>query len=167
MWGFPGGSVVENLPANAGDMNSIPWWGRSPRGGNGTPLQYSCLENLMDRGAWQATVHGVAKSQTQLNNWAHTTQHVCQALWFQCWLPSPFQRTQMWLQENSNCNFGDKWKLETKLDFSPIESLARGIWKSPREAPKWVIWLLYTRTALLQPILSFKLAYENFYHVQS
>ena len=60
---------VKNLPANAGDVRdtgSIPGSGRSPREGNGTPLQYSCLENPMDRGAWWATVPGVAKSWTQL-----------------------------------------------------------------------------------------------------
>jgi len=57
--------VVKNLPASAddvGDMSSVPESGRSPGGGNGNPLQYSCLENPMDRGAWWATVHGVAKS---------------------------------------------------------------------------------------------------------
>ena len=59
--GFPGGSVVKNLPANAGDMGLIPGSGRSPGEGNGNPLQYSCLENPMDRGAWWATVHGVTK----------------------------------------------------------------------------------------------------------
>ena len=64
--GFPGGSVVKNLPANAEDLGSIPGLGRSPGGGYGNPLQYSCLENSMDRGAWQATVHGGAKCQTQL-----------------------------------------------------------------------------------------------------
>ena len=61
--------MVKNPPANAGDtrdMGSIPGWGRSPEGGNGNPLQYSFLENPMDRGAWWTTVHGVAKSQTQL-----------------------------------------------------------------------------------------------------
>jgi len=62
--GFPGGSVVKNLPANAGHMGSIPGSGRSPGGGNGNPLQYSCLENSMDRGARQTTVHGVPNSQT-------------------------------------------------------------------------------------------------------
>ena len=68
-WGnFPGGLVVKNLPANAGDVGSIPGWGRSPGEGNGNLLQYSCLENSMDRGAWQVTVHGVAKSWTWLNN---------------------------------------------------------------------------------------------------
>jgi len=63
--------VVKNPPANAGDARDaglIPGSGRSPGGGNGNSLQYSCLENSMDRGAWKATVHGVAKSQTQLNN---------------------------------------------------------------------------------------------------
>ena len=49
--GFPGGSVIKNLPANAGDVGSIPELGRSPGVGNGNPLQYSCLENCMDRGA--------------------------------------------------------------------------------------------------------------------
>ena len=53
--------MVKNLPANAGDVGSISGSGRSPGGGNDNPLQYSCLENRMDRGAWQATVHRVAK----------------------------------------------------------------------------------------------------------
>ena len=65
---FPGGSVVKNLPANAGDKSSIPGSGRSSREGNGNPLQYSFLGNPMDRGARQATVHGVAKSWTQLSD---------------------------------------------------------------------------------------------------
>ena len=59
--GFPGGSVVKNLPSNAGDVGSVPGLGRAPGEGNGNPLQYSCLGNPMDRGAWQATVHGVTK----------------------------------------------------------------------------------------------------------
>ena len=58
---FPGGAGVKNLPTNAGDMGSIPGRGRSPGGGNGSPLQDSCLENPMDRGAWQAIVHGVSR----------------------------------------------------------------------------------------------------------
>ena len=65
--GFPGGTVVKNLPVNAGDIGdvgSIPGLGRSPGEGNDYPLHYSCLENFMDRGAWQATVHEVAKSRT-------------------------------------------------------------------------------------------------------
>ena len=65
---FPDGSMVKNLPANAGDLDSIPGSGRSPGEGNGKPLQYSCLENPMDKGAWWTTVRGVTKSQTQLSN---------------------------------------------------------------------------------------------------
>ena len=60
--GFPGGSVVKNLPVNAGDTGSIPGSERSHREGNGNPIQYSCLENPMDRGAWQGTVHELTKS---------------------------------------------------------------------------------------------------------
>ena len=59
---------IKNLPANTGDAGLIPGSGRSPGGGNGDPLQYSCLENAMDRRAWWATVHGVAKSQTCLGD---------------------------------------------------------------------------------------------------
>ena len=73
--GFPGGSVVKNLPANAGNTGSVPGLGRSTREGNGTPLQYSCLENPMDREAWWATVHEVSKSQTQLSTHTHTHTH--------------------------------------------------------------------------------------------
>ena len=65
-WGtsFPGGSGGQVSACSAGDPGSIPGSGRSPGEGNGNPLQYSCLENSMDRGAWQATIHGVAKSRT-------------------------------------------------------------------------------------------------------
>ena len=59
--GFPDSSVIKNLPTNAGDVLSIPGSGRSPGEGNGHPLQYFCLGNLMDRGAWRAAVHGIMK----------------------------------------------------------------------------------------------------------
>ena len=59
---LPNGSAVRNLPANAGDLGSIPGWGRSPGEGNGNLLQYSCRGNPMDRGAWRATVHAVTES---------------------------------------------------------------------------------------------------------
>ena len=68
--GFPLGSVVKNSPANAEyvrDAGSTPGLGRSPGVGNGNPLQYSCLENSMDRGVWRTIVCGVAESQTQLS----------------------------------------------------------------------------------------------------
>ena len=66
-----GGSVVKNPPVSAGDtgdIRSIPGSGRSPGGGHGNPLQYSCLGNPLDRGAWWAPGHGVTKSQTRLND---------------------------------------------------------------------------------------------------
>ena len=56
--------IIKNAPANAGDQDSVPGSGRCPGEGNGNPLQYSCLENSMDRGAWWATVHGIAESWT-------------------------------------------------------------------------------------------------------
>ena len=67
-WGFPGSSVGKESACSSGDLGSISGSGRSPGEGNGNPLQYSCLENPMDRGAWWATVHGVAKNRTQ--DWA-------------------------------------------------------------------------------------------------
>ena len=74
MMGFPGDSAVKNLPANAGDMGSIPGSGRSLGEGNGKPLQYSCLGNLMDRGAWWVTWgckrvgHDLATKQQQVHD---------------------------------------------------------------------------------------------------
>ena len=73
--GFPGGPVVKESPINVGDVGSIPGLGRYPGEGHCSPLQYSCLQNPMDRGAWWATVHRVTKSWTrlkQLSMHAHT-----------------------------------------------------------------------------------------------
>ena len=70
--GFPGGSEVKASASNVGDLGSIPGSGRSPGEGNGNPFQYSCLENPMDGGAWWATVHWVAKSQTRLRDLTFT-----------------------------------------------------------------------------------------------
>ena len=66
--GFPGDSDGKESACNEGDLSSIPGSGRSSREENGNPLQYSCLENSIDRGAWQAIVHGVTNSGTQLSN---------------------------------------------------------------------------------------------------
>ena len=77
---FPGVSVVKNLRANTGDAGSVPGSGRSPEGGHGHPLQYSCLENSMDREAWRATVHGVTKESDmtkRLNNNNNITDLQC------------------------------------------------------------------------------------------
>ena len=81
---FPGVSDSKGSAYNAGNLGLIPGSGRSSPGeGNGNPLQYSCLENPMDRGARQATVHGVAKSRTQLSNFTSLTQ-----------IPFPFRSSQ-------------------------------------------------------------------------
>ena len=72
--------VIKSPPANAGDLREaglIPGLGRSLGRGHGSPLQFSCLENPMDRGAWGATVHGVAQSQTRLSDLACTHTHAC------------------------------------------------------------------------------------------
>ena len=88
--GFPGGAVAKSLPAsardsgNTRDASSIPGSGRSSGEGNGYPLQYSCLDNSMEREAWQATDHGVTKSQTWLSARAHTHTHT-HRLTVQCW----------------------------------------------------------------------------------
>ena len=71
-----GVSAVKNLPANAGDVSSIPGMGRSPGEGNGNPLQYSCLGNPMDRRVWQAIVYGVTKRQIQLSDLITTTINI-------------------------------------------------------------------------------------------
>ena len=73
--GFPGGSEVKVSACNAEDLGSIPGLGISPGEGNGNPLWYSCLENTMDGGAWWASVHRVAKTQTQLSDLTFTNFH--------------------------------------------------------------------------------------------
>ena len=78
--GFPDGSDDKESTCSAGALGSIPGLGRSPGERNGNPLQYSCLENPMDRGAWRATVHGVAKSRTRLSD-SHTHTCICTQLW--------------------------------------------------------------------------------------
>ena len=72
--GFSGSSAVKASASNVGDPGLIPGLGRSPGEGNGNPLQYSCLKNPMDGGAWWATVHGVAKSWTRLSDFTFTFQ---------------------------------------------------------------------------------------------
>ena len=78
---LPGSSAGKNLPAKVGDTGSIPGLGRSPGGRNGNPLQYSCLRSPTDKEAWQATVHAVPKSQTQLSKETTTTNQVDEYSW--------------------------------------------------------------------------------------
>ena len=95
---FPGGPVVKNLPANAGDSkdtDSIPGWGRSPGGGSGNPVQYGCLENPMDGGAWWSTVHGVPKSWT----WLSTPARI--HMWNRCLVGA--QLSALWWPRGLGC----------------------------------------------------------------
>ena len=78
--------MVKNPPANAGDVGLILGLGRSPGGGHGNPLQCSCLENSMDKGAWRATVHKGTESQTRLSNYAHK-EKLENLLKIKFWLP--------------------------------------------------------------------------------
>ena len=81
--GFPGGSVVKNLPANAEDTGSIPGLGRSPGEGNGTPLQYSCRENSTDRGAWHPLINdekeGIRVLYSDINSFKQPNETVWKA----------------------------------------------------------------------------------------
>ena len=77
---FPGGSEGKASVYNVGNLDLSPGLGRSPGEGNGNPLQYYCLENPMDRGAWWATVHGVAKSWTRLSNFTHNNHRALGSL---------------------------------------------------------------------------------------
>ena len=79
--GFRGGADDKESACNAGDLGSIPGLGRSPGEVNGNPLEYSCLENSMDRGAWRATVHGITKIRTRLSDYTFTfTNSTCRII---------------------------------------------------------------------------------------
>ena len=97
---FPGGSVIKNLPVNAGEPGSVLGLGRSPRRGHGNPLQYSCLENPTDRGAWRATVHGVAKSWTRLKQLSRSSSTHTHTYTYQC--IHPHTHTFLYMDTNKD-----------------------------------------------------------------
>ena len=96
--GSPHSSVVKESACNSGDPGSIPGSERSPGGGNGNPLQYSCLENPMDGGAWWATVHGVTKNQTRLSNFMEEVSSIL--AWRIPWTEEPGKLQSIALQES-------------------------------------------------------------------
>ena len=120
--GFPGGSVVKNQPANAGKVGPIPGSERSPGKQNGNLLQYSCLENSMDRGSWWAIVHGVAKNWTQLSDWTELNWIPYRATWVAQWIKNlpAIQETQVW-------SLGQEDPLEEGM--APHSSILA--WRSP------------------------------------
>ena len=128
--GFPGGSDDEESACNAGVPGSIPGSGRSPGGGQGNPLQYSCLENALNRGAWWATVHGVAKSQTRLKR---LRMHPRTTTWSKAWrlikdslgtetLCPLCRRTLEQAGEWANCR--NRWIQRTPYPASRVPSLS-------------------------------------------
>ena len=102
IWGFPCDSVVKNLPANTGDVDSIPGMRRSPEEGNGNPLQYSCLGNPMNSGAWQATVPGVTDSDTTYWEHAHTGPFIQGQRVWRTWTSQTFQGTNSNFQSHGS-----------------------------------------------------------------
>ena len=129
--------VVKNLPANAGDirdMGSIPGSGRSPGGGHGNPLQYSCRQNHMDRGAWWATVHSVTKSQT----WLKWLSKYIRIIGLPRWLNG----------KESACNAGDVGSV-LGLRRSPREGNDNPVQYSclgdPTDRRAWWLMYFYTR----------------------
>ena len=139
--GFPGGTVVKNSSANAGDMSSIPGSGRFPGEGNSNPLQYSCLENSMDRGAWWAMVHGVTKSWC---NWACT--HVCMCVCVS-WIFKHFctRRHKTFFNVNTGEGNGNPLQyscLENPVDGEPWQATVHGISKSRTRLSNFTFFLL-------------------------
>ena len=126
--GFPGGRVVKNPSANAGDMSSIPESERVPGEGNGNPLQYSSLENSMDRGAWRAIVHGVTKSWC---NWAcaHVCMCVCVFMFLEYLNTSAQEHTEHFLmltleKEMATYSSTLAWKITRTENPDRLQSMA-------------------------------------------
>ena len=110
--------MIKNQPASAGDV--IPGSGRSSGGGNGNPLQYACMENTMDRGAWYASVHRVTKSQTQLKYLRCTSAFSWQVFLFLClkWIDRP-----IWYNQNQVASFWLKYLVASNRNTTYLNSL--------------------------------------------
>ena len=139
--------MVKNPPAKAldkRDAGSIPRWERSPGGGHGNPLQFSCLENTMDRGAWWATVHWVAQSQTQLK-WLSSSSSINTIITFSVWkvlLFDPFVSYSY--NPSSFCSISNYLLLEkvvyTHVQFINTHRLFKPLWFLPQFLPSPLFW---------------------------
>ena len=136
--GFPGGSVVKSLPASAGDADSIPGLGSTPGGENGNPLQCSCLGNPMDRGAWWATVHGVAK---ELDTTELLKNNVEQGVWEFQILPCDVRwcREGLTKKEASSVSRGQMTWALWRRDGS-VQTLPSGLVRSPGRLVASELW---------------------------
>ena len=143
--GLPRLHSVKKLPDNAGDTGWIPGSGRPPWVGSSNLLQYSCLENFMDRGAWQATVHGVAKSQTRLQRLSTHTHKLCLQFFLPLyWAVKAYRNSYLisfvpWLP-----SFSSKWR---PLLLAGIKFLVSFL---------WVFSLCFLAKMFIYPTLSFK-----------
>ena len=157
-WCFPGGTVVKNLPAIAGDMGLIPGSGRSPGEANGNLLQYSCLGNPMDRGAWWATIHRVTKSWTRLSTLMPTYTYLLH-VWcfilscttgkdlFFCQVLLTYPLPYLFQSVYAHCYFHVQVFLPFFFSFAPKRLLSR--------SPK--LWLLMTLWCPVYLFVSFLL----------
>ena len=184
-WGFPGDAVVKSPPASTGDArdsSSSPGLGGSPGEGNGSPLQYSCLENPMDRGAWWATVHGVAKNQPRLSMPCHAkyaldsvlrTPHVVLVRVFQrnlnfCRKGDPFRG----FKGGSCLTFWNELSKETQADKAR-DFIGKGHLGSEQEgegtqedcSDTWLTVLGFTAMGLVSSLTLANCSYSGFFLV--
>ena len=152
--GFPVGSEVKVSASNSGDLGSIPGLGRSPGEGNDNPLQYSCLENPMDWGAWWAAVHGVTKSQTRLSDFTYFT------LLYWNWMFQLLENILLWkisytkkkmIIRISYCPSPslNSWPILFHLNFHPLPTTTGVFWRKSHDIKhfscKWFSMYLYYR----------------------
>ena len=132
--GFPGGATVKNPPDDAGDRRdagSVPGLGRLTGGGNGNPLQYSCLGSPVDRGAWRAPVHGVTKSWMRLNTQAHTALTGDR---------SSNSHTYTWLYRHHTSPSQGIFLYKNSVIFQPHSELRKAIQEKPTNASRPSAW---------------------------
>ena len=149
--GFSGGSDGKESVCNAGEPGSIPGWGRCPGGGNGNPLQFSCLENSMDRGTWWAIDHGVTKSWTWLSNQRFLREHIFQGRRGERMKLTEYQGKGRVIGSHSLEN-GQIWPTNTldypKMEWWGLGALDTGCWSQQRvpmqQSGDSASWFIYS-----------------------